>query len=219
MMRTATKVRVYVYAPDPVSHAGLAAQLRARPEIALVDGLPEALDGADGPAGPDVAVISVDAVDEGAARTVRSIQRNCGAWIVLIVPELDETELLDLVQEGVIGVVRRREASAERLVEVICSARAGSGTLPPDLLGGLMRRMKQVQEQVLTPHGLTYSGLTQREADVLRLVGDGLDTREIASELAYSERTIKNVIQDIVRRFGLRNRYHALAYALRQGLI
>lgn len=210
-MRTATKAKVFVQAPDPVSQAGLAAQLRARPEIALVDDLE--IDEAE------VAVISVETVNENAVRVVRAMQRNGCPRIVLMVSDLDESDLLDMVQEGVVGVVRRREASAERLVEVIDAARLGSGALPPDLLGGLMRRMKQVQEDVLVPHGLTHTGLTEREADVLRLVGDGLDTREIAVKLAYSERTIKNVIQDIVRRFGLRNRYHALAYALRQGLI
>ena len=54
---------------------------------------------------------------------------------------------------------------------------------------------------------------------MLRLLAEGRDTREIADELAYSERTIKNVIRDITRRLGLRNRSHAVAYALRQGLI
>lgn len=210
-MRTATKTKVFVQAPDPVSQAGLAAQLRVRPEIALVDDLETEV--------AEVAVISVDTIDEQAVRVIRAMQRNGCPQVVLMVTDLDETQLLDTVQEGVVGVVRRREASAERLVEVIGSARMGAGALPPDLLGGLMRRMKQVQEDVLIPFGLTHTGLTEREADVLRLVGDGLDTREIAGKLAYSERTIKNVIQDIVRRFGLRNRYHALAYALRQGLI
>lgn len=206
-----TRTKVFVHAPDPVSQAGVAAQLRPRPEIDLVD----ALEGDE----VDVAVISVDAIDEGAVRLVRAVQRNGCPRVVLMVTDVDEAELFDMVQEGVVGFVRRREASAERLVDVIKSACAGSGALPPDLLGRLMRRMKEVQEHVLAPNGLTYTGLTTREADVLRLVGDGLDTKEIAKKLAFSERTIKNVIEDIVRRFGLRNRYHALAYALRQGLI
>jgi DNA-binding CsgD family transcriptional regulator len=61
--------------------------------------------------------------------------------------------------------------------------------------------------------------LTDRERDVLRMLGDGSDTREIARAMCYSERTVKTVIQDITRRFGLRNRSHAVAYAVRQGLI
>ena len=61
--------------------------------------------------------------------------------------------------------------------------------------------------------------LTDREVDVLRLLSEGWDTAEIASKLAYSERTVKNVIHDITARLQLRNRSHAVAYAVRQGLI
>jgi DNA-binding CsgD family transcriptional regulator len=50
-------------------------------------------------------------------------------------------------------------------------------------------------------------------------VADGLDTAEIAGSLAYSERTIKNIIHDVTARLNLRNRSHAVAYAVRQGLI
>jgi DNA-binding NarL/FixJ family response regulator len=67
--------------------------------------------------------------------------------------------------------------------------------------------------------GLTYGGLTQRELRVLQLLADGLSTSEIARELAYSERTIKNAIHDLTSRLNLRNRSHAVAFALRQGLI
>ncbi len=54
---------------------------------------------------------------------------------------------------------------------------------------------------------------------MLKLVADGLDTAEIADSLAYSERTIKNIIHDVTARLNLRNRSHAVAYAVRQGLI
>jgi len=54
---------------------------------------------------------------------------------------------------------------------------------------------------------------------VLRLVSDGHDTSEIATTLCYSERTVKNVLHDVTTRLNLRNRSHAVAYAMREGLI
>jgi DNA-binding NarL/FixJ family response regulator len=66
---------------------------------------------------------------------------------------------------------------------------------------------------------LTFTGLSPREVDVLRLVADGLDTGEIADSLNYSERTVKNVLHELTTRLQLRNRSHAVAYAVREGLI
>ena len=54
---------------------------------------------------------------------------------------------------------------------------------------------------------------------MLRLVADGYDTGEIARNLCYSERTIKNVIHDVTSRLHLRNRSHAVAFAMRTGVI
>jgi DNA-binding NarL/FixJ family response regulator len=54
---------------------------------------------------------------------------------------------------------------------------------------------------------------------VLRLVADGYETREIASKLSYSERTVKNVLHELTSRLQLRNRAHAVAYALRHDMI
>jgi DNA-binding CsgD family transcriptional regulator len=61
--------------------------------------------------------------------------------------------------------------------------------------------------------------LHARELDVLALVAEGYSTREVARTLSYSERTIKNILQDLTTRFGLRNRTQAVAWALRNGLI
>jgi DNA-binding NarL/FixJ family response regulator len=61
--------------------------------------------------------------------------------------------------------------------------------------------------------------LRPRERDVLVLVADGLSTREVARMMCYSERTIKNILQDLTTRLGLRNRTQAVAWALRNGWI
>jgi DNA-binding NarL/FixJ family response regulator len=72
---------------------------------------------------------------------------------------------------------------------------------------------------VLTPRGIGPDGLSGREREVLKLLADGLGTNEIASALAYSERTIKNVIHDVTTRLNLRNRSHAVAYAVKAGIV
>ena len=79
--------------------------------------------------------------------------------------------------------------------------------------------MERLQHQVLHPRGLTLAGLTDREIEVLRLLSEGLDTNEVSQRLYYSERTVKNIIHNVTSRLDLRNRTHAVAYAIRQGLI
>ena len=61
--------------------------------------------------------------------------------------------------------------------------------------------------------------LSGREVEVLRLVADGYDTADVAEQLAYSESTIKGVLAKLMTRLEARNRCHAIAIVLRQGLI
>ena len=63
------------------------------------------------------------------------------------------------------------------------------------------------------------SVLGSRELMTLRLLADGCDTREIARHLCYSERTVKSIIGTVTERLGVRNRTHAVAHAIRYGLI
>jgi DNA-binding NarL/FixJ family response regulator len=111
------------------------------------------------------------------------------------------------------------DATPDTLVRTIVRVAAGDGEVPADLLGRLLDQLGRLQRQVLSPRGMTFAGLTPREREVLRLVADGHDTAEIASRMCYSERTVKNVLHDLTTRLQLRNRTHAVAYAVREGLI
>jgi DNA-binding NarL/FixJ family response regulator len=138
---------------------------------------------------------------------------------VLVARVIDDSTLAVAAEAGVAGLLRRTEATPDRLVRAIVRVAAGHGEIPVDLLGRLLGQVGRLQRQVLTPRGLAFSGLTEREASVLRLVADGHDTAEIALELSYSQRTVKNVLHDLTTRLQLKNRSHAVAYAVREGLI
>lgn len=206
-----SRIPIYLHSDDLISRAGLASQLRPQPQVRVVD------DGEHEQA--EVAVVVADSVGEPTLRTLRSLRSRGFGRLVLVASEIDDAGLVAAVEAGASGLVRRCEATAERLVATIEAAAAGDGTVPPDLLGRLLDQIGQLQRAVLGPRGLTFSGLTEREVAVLRLVADGLDTAQIATKLCYSQRTVKNVLHDVTSRLHLRNRSHAVAYALRHGLI
>jgi DNA-binding NarL/FixJ family response regulator len=205
------RIPVYIYASDPISQAGVASQLRQRPEVVVVD--QGDLDDAH------VAVVIAEVVDESVIRVLRAVQRGGIPRTVLVATVLDDAAVVSAAEAGVSALLRRGEATPERLTRVVEKVAAGEGELPPDLLARLLGQVGKLQRQVLAPRGMTFSGLTEREIEVLRLVAEGYDTAEIARTICFSERTIKSILHDVTTRLQLRNRAHAVAYAVREGLI
>ena len=205
------RIPVRVWARDPISLAGLTSALVCRPELKIID--------ADRGGQARVALIAADGLDESVLVMMRAIRAQGCPRTVLVVSALTDEDVLAVVDAGVCAVVWRWEATATWLSQVVTKAAAGQPALPADLLSRLLKQIARLNRQVLSPRGLTLNGLSAREVDVLRLAADGLDTEEIAGRLAYSARTVTNVFHDITSRFQLRNRTHAVAYAIREGLI
>lgn len=210
-MMATTRTQVLVRATDPILQNGVSAALRTRQEVWLA--------GDDAEPATTVALVAADRFDEHAAQLLRVLQGRGFTRIVLVSGEMAETEILTAVEAGVCAVARRAEATPETLVRLVKAAEAGEGALPPDLLGRLLNRVSRLQRHVLEPRGLQLAGITNREGEVLRLVASGLSTQEIAEKLCYSQRTVKSIIHDVTNRFQLKNRAHAVAYALKEGLI
>jgi DNA-binding NarL/FixJ family response regulator len=210
-------IRVTVRSADPLTLAGAISHLRHEPGLELV----ESLHG-DSPGGPSsVALVLTRRLDEMAVIELRKLVRESAWRVVLVTDRLREPELMTVLECGVRAIVWRIDATPARLVRAIRLAARGESQLPPDLLGQLIAHIGRAQRAA--PHGpsmpLLTVGLAAREIDVLKLLAEGLDTREVAEKLAYSERTIKNVLHGLTTRLQLRNRVHAVAYALREGYI
>ncbi|MFC4854560.1 helix-turn-helix transcriptional regulator [Actinophytocola glycyrrhizae] len=205
----APRIPVHVTSTDPILRTGVATQLRSRPEVELV---------AD-PSPAAVCVVVNDIVDDQALQLVRELRAHGNRQVILVVSTIDDAALLSVIETGACGVVARADATPERLVTAVTQASSMGGVLSPKLVGRLLDQVNRLQHQVLAPKGLKFTGLSDREAAVLRMISQGMEVREIAQELSYSERTIKNALHDVVSRFHLRNRTHAVAFAMREGLI
>jgi DNA-binding NarL/FixJ family response regulator len=213
-------VPVRIDCRDPSWGLGVVTQLRSRPEVVI----------AGAQRRPAVLLAVVDRTDEATLRWLQSRHAGTGLPIVLVVGQVDPGPLIGLVESGVCAVLSRVEATAERLVRAVQLAASGRGDLPPALLRHLLDHAGQHAERpgqrgarrpARPPCGSMSrgGGLSTREREVLRLMADGMSTREVAARLSYSERTIKFVVQDLMLRLNVRNRTQAVAMAVRNGWI
>jgi DNA-binding NarL/FixJ family response regulator len=202
---------VFVYADDQVSQAGLEQLLRLRSEIYVV--ATGQIDDAR------VAVVACEEVDDAAIRTIVGIQRDGCPRVLLVATRLDEEGILAASDAGTLGMMQRSDVTPERLAMVVAHVAEGHVSVPTDLVGPLLAAVRRMQRGVAQAPFAPPASLTEREREVLRLLAEGRDTVEIASTLCYSERTVKGVIHEITSRLQLRNRSHAVAYALRNALI
>lgn len=200
-------VKVAVVAADPFVRTGIRAELRDKPGVQLLDPREEGR--------PEVVV----AVADPGQDLGELLAKAPGAKLVLIADQTRPAQLWTAVEHGLAVLVPRAEAGPARLLQAISDAHAGRGDLPPEQLGPLLHGLSRLHQDVLAPRDLTLSGLSRREAHVLQLLAEGMDTAEIAAEMTYSERTVKNILHGLLSRLGLRNRTHAVAYALREGMI
>ena len=122
--------------------------------------------------------------------------------------------LFDAVQAGLAGFLVRSELTPETLVACLRAVASGQSSMPPALVTRLFDSMAKGG-----PRGASVGALAARELDVLRLLADGGDTKEIATELSYSERTVKNIVHDVLMKTNCKTRAQAVAVATRQGFI
>jgi DNA-binding NarL/FixJ family response regulator len=186
---------VAVHASDAFMGAGAMAYLRDRPGLTLVP--PSRTAEAD-----VVLVLAEQLTDEVVDWMQGSAEAHASgvARFVVVSDWIQVPQLLRAASCGLLGVMPRQGSDYERVVRTILRARGGL-TLPAD------------------GPDAEAAGLRGRELDVLRLVADGLDTAEIAQRLNYSESTIKNIIHVMLNRLQLKNRSHAVAFAIREGLL
>ncbi|MEE1671275.1 response regulator transcription factor [Streptomyces sp. WAC07094] len=204
-------ITVTLHADDPIARAGLSGLLRGQPEIEVLERPVQ------GVGRRSVAVILADRVDDDAAVMLRRLVRGESREAVLVAGKLHERELLSAVACGVRTFVWRHQATAESLAKAVRSAARGDSEVPSDLLNRLLVQLGRHGSGASSVPMVT--GLSDREVQVLRFVADGLENRQIAGKLSYSERTVKNILHGLMTRMQLRNRAHAVAFALREGYL
>ena len=160
---------------------------------------------------PQVAVLDVRLPDGDGVTVCRELRSQMPELACLMLTSFDDEEaLLDSIMAGASGYVLKQIKGSD-LVSAVRTVAAGQSLLDPSATARLMARLRQGQEPEPEPDALP--GLTDREREILALIGEGLTNRQIGQRLYLAEKTVKNHISRLLAKLGVERRIQAAVIA------
>jgi DNA-binding NarL/FixJ family response regulator len=219
-MSDAAVAAVFLLAQNRLLREALARILGKKNDIAVVGSCVFSANALDEvtKASPDVLVMDsfgVETAELGFLHELRSLLP--GLKVVLIGMEPNEQTFLQAVREGVLGYVLE-DASAIEVVNTVRAVANDDAVCPPRLCASLFRYVAQQRNNVPNFRVRLNLGLTNREQQLVLLIGRGLTNKEIASQLQLAEQTVRNHVHRMLRKVGARDRFAVVELCRMQGL-
>ncbi|ALV48484.1 response regulator [Streptomyces sp. MAD19A] len=160
---------------------------------------------------PDVAVLDVRLPDGDGVTVCRELRSQMPDLACLMLTSFDDEEaLLDSIMAGAAGYVLKQIQGSD-LVSAVRTVARGQSLLDASATAKLMARLRGGQQQAEEPEVLP--GLTDREREILDLIGEGLTNRQIGQRLYLAEKTVKNHISRLLAKLGVERRVQAAVIA------
>ena len=208
MDSTHNLIRILTVDDHPLLRKGIAALVNAEADMKLIA---EAANGKEAVEAfrshqPDVTLMDIQmpAVD-GLEAIDRIREEFPNARIIVLTTYTGDVQVLRALRAGARAYILKGHVHKE-LLETIRAVHAGQKRIPPDIAAEL------------ADHA-TDDELTDREIDVLRLIGTGNTNKQIADQLSIGEATVKSHITNILSKLGANDRSHAVTIGLRRGII
>ncbi|WP_308425867.1 MULTISPECIES: response regulator transcription factor [Actinokineospora] len=204
-------MRVLLVDDHEVVRRGLRDLLDGEPDIEVVaqaGSVAEALVRATSSA-PDVAVVDVRLPDGDGVSLCRSLRSLTPAPHCLVLTAFDdENALVEAIMAGAAGYLLK-QVRGQDLITAVREVAAGRSLLDPVTTARVLERMRRSASDEL-------SAMTEREREVLELMGEGLSNRQIAERLFLAEKTVKNYVTSVLAKLGMQRRTQAVAWFARR---
>lgn len=216
---TGAPVRVMIADDHPLVREGLRSMLTDVDDIQLIG---EATDGLEAARytddlHPDVVIIDIRMTGLDGIEATRRIKARHPEIAVLVLTVLEEPDyLLESVRAGASGYLLK-DCSRQQLLNAIRTLRAGGSLLDPETIGRLLQQLRRAPTNPMDNGAATP--LTAREIEVLRLLCEGRNNKEIADLLVVSVNTVKTHVKRIMGKLKVSDRTQAAIKALKEDLV
>jgi DNA-binding NarL/FixJ family response regulator len=214
-------LRVLIVDDHALFRRGLQMVLKQEPDIDVVG---EAEDGHEAVQKaeelmPDVILMDVRMPKRSGIEATRQVKERLPHVKILMLTISDEEgDLYDAIKAGASGYLLK-EISIDEVADAIRAVWAGQSKITPSMATKLLAEFAAMSKRAEETRQLPAPRLTEREMEVLRLVAQGLNNRDIAKDLFISENTVKNHIRNILEKLHLHSRMEAVVYAVREKLL
>lgn len=212
---TAKRIRVLVVDDHIIIRKGIRAVLELVPDIDLAG---EAQNGkealrADQELVPDVILMDLMMPEMDGIECIKQIKaRRPAARILVLTNFAGEEMIFPAIKAGAMGY-HLKDSSPEALIDAIRQVNRDVASLHPSIAKKVLEEFHNIEKR-----SLSEEPLTQRELEILRLIAQGHENREIAEHLVISEATVRTHVSNILGKLHLASRTQAALYALREGL-
>jgi DNA-binding NarL/FixJ family response regulator len=167
---------------------------------------------------PDVVIMDLNMPGLSGVETTRHLTGIAPlVRVVVLTISIDDEDVMDAVMAGACGYLLK-DSSIEDLIAGIRAAAAGESLISPQIAAKVLQRLRS-QGKSEDAAETIRAELSDREVEVLKLIANGKDNAQIASELFISPKTVKNHISNILMKLQIDNRIQAAVYAVRSGIV
>jgi len=168
---------------------------------------------------PDVILMDLGMPHRNGVEATRLLrERDPGVRVIVLTTYADDRSVVEALRAGARGFLTK-DAGGEQITQAVQAVMRGDAAIDPAVQHHLVAAVAEgAGGSEWPPPAELPDGLTPREAEVIRLIAEGLSNTEIASRLVISEATVKSHVNHLFAKTGVRDRAQAVSYAYRHGL-